>query len=114
MALAARPGDEVAELVDPVAMFADPLLHSIVDIAAAAAPEKFDPQLLEIPCQPRGKQPLPLVGRHEAGNLLLRPIEAERFAEAGVSTCRLKLVELPASVTGLRPTSSVPRSTLLR
>ena len=67
-----------------------------IDVLAAAPRQELDPQLLEIAREAGGQQPLPLVGGNEASDLLLRPIEAERFAEPGVGAGRFELVELVA------------------
>src|SRR6185312_4900021 len=94
MALAACAGDELPELVDTGAMLLDIAVDAIVEVASAAARQEVDSQLLEVTRQPGGKQPFPLVRGHEAGDLLLGPVEAERLAEPRVSAGDRKLVEL--------------------
>src|SRR6185312_3883697 len=96
MTFSSRPAHKLPELVDPVAMPGDPFLNSVIDVRAAAARQEFDPQLLEIAGETGREQPLPLIGGHEARDLLLRPVETERFAEPGVGAGRFKLVELVA------------------
>src|SRR5260221_11785908 len=96
IALAARAPDKLTELVDAVAVAGNPLFDSAIDVATAAPAEELDAQLLEIAREAGRKQPLPLVGGNEAGDLLLRPVEAERFAEPGVGAGRFELVELLA------------------
>ena len=44
-------------------------------ISCRGAGQELDPQLLEIAREAGGEQSLPLVGRDEARDLLLRPIE---------------------------------------
>ena len=78
----------------------DPSIDALVEITAAAAGQEFDPQLLEIACEAGGEQPLPLVARHEAVDLLLRPIEAERLAETGVGAGDDQLVDLMTQLDG--------------
>src|SRR6185437_16165994 len=96
MALAACAGDELPELVDTGAMLLDIAVDAIVEVASAAAREEVDPQLFEIARETGGEQPLPLVGGNEPSDLLLRPVEAERFAETRVGAGDRKLVELVA------------------
>src|SRR5437763_4852933 len=94
MAFAACATDELSELGNGRAMVGDPLLDAAIDVAAPAAAEEFNSQLLEVAREPGGEQPLPLVGGDEAGDLLLRPIEPQRLAEAGVGAGCLELIEL--------------------
>src|SRR5205085_288230 len=96
MSFAARSADEFAELIDALTMVGDPLLDAVINVGAAATPEKFNSKLLEVAREAGGEQPLPLVGSDEPGDLLLRPVEAERLAEARVGAGRLELVELLA------------------
>src|SRR5690348_5121474 len=93
MALASGPRDKLAELLDAPVILADPLLDSIVDIAPSAAPEELDAQLFEVAGKAGREQSFPLVRRDEAGNLLLGPVESERFTQTGVSPGCLELVE---------------------
>src|SRR5690349_14477528 len=96
MALAARAADQPAELVDARLVLDHPMLDSGVDRLAAAAAEEVDAELLEIAGEARGQKPLPLIAGDKAGDLLLRPIEPERFAEASVGAGRFELVEVLA------------------
>src|SRR6185437_9895086 len=96
MALGARASDKISKVLDRGLMLADPLLDSLVDGPASAIAEEFDPELLEIAGQPGRQQPLPLIGGNEPRDLLLRPIEAERLAEARVGAGQFELIEMLA------------------
>ena len=96
MPLAAGTADELAELGDAVTMLADPPFDAVVDVPAAAAAEELDAQLLEVAGKAGSQQPLPLVRRNEASELLLRPIEAQRLAEPSIRARSLQFVELLA------------------
>jgi len=96
MTLAASARDQLAELGDSRGMFRDPILDAAVDVGTAAAREELNAELLEIPRKAGREQPLPLVGGNETRNLLLRPVEAERFAEPRVGARRFELIELVA------------------
>jgi len=96
MPFAPRAGDELTELLDPRPLLLDPFLDARIEHRAAAARQELDPELLEIARQAGGQQPLPLVGRDEAGDLLLRPVEPERFAEPGVGAGQRQLVDFLA------------------
>src|SRR6185312_853657 len=74
MTFASRPAHKLPELVDPVAMPGDPFLDPVIDVRAAAARQEFDPQLLKVAGETGREQPLPLVGRNEPRDLLLRPV----------------------------------------
>src|SRR6478609_6153672 len=89
-----RPGarDELAELIDAALILLDPLPDAIVDVATTVR-EELDPKLLEIARETRGKQAFPVIGRDEAGHLLLRPIQAERLAEQRIGLGCLQLIE---------------------
>src|SRR4051794_37874112 len=93
MAFAARPRDEVPELLDTRMLVLDPLGNTLVDLLAPAVREKLDPQLLEIADKPGRQQALPLVGRNEPHDLLVRPVEAKCLAEPRVGSRCLELVD---------------------
>ena len=82
----------------------DPALDALVGIVRPRAVEEFDPQLLEVAQQPRGEQALPLVGRHEPRDLLLRPVDPQHFAEPGVGARQRQRVDFLA-----RPHRGDPR-----
>src|SRR6476659_7076846 len=93
MSFGAGTSDQLPELVDPRAMRFDPVLDAGVGLAPAARQE-LDPKLLEIAREPGRQQPLPLVGGNEAGDLLLRPVEAKRLAEPRIGSGERELVDL--------------------
>ena len=62
-------------------------------IAVASARKEFEPQLLEIALQTGDQQALPLVGRLEPRDLLLRPVEAERLTKLGIGLGQCLRVE---------------------
>ena len=74
-ALVPRPTDEIAELLEPRALMGNPVLHRRIRLLAAKACQEIDPELLEVTLEAGGKQPLPLIRRHEACELLLRPVD---------------------------------------
>jgi hypothetical protein len=79
-----RPVDGPAELIDARPLLGDPVIDHCLGIVAPPALQEFQPQLLEIPCQPRRQQAFPLVARREAVGGDLRPIEPERLAQLRV------------------------------
>src|SRR5215203_3493874 len=94
VALAARAVDQRPELGNARRLLTDPSFDEGVWIGAALPGEEIDPELLEVAAQASGQQPLPLVARNEARDLLLRPIETKRFAEHGVSAGQGEFVNL--------------------
>src|SRR3954447_16048764 len=92
VALGPGAADELAELVDARALLGNPCVDGCIGVIASAARQKLDAQLLEIARKTGGEKPLPLVGGNEPCDLLLRPVEAERFAEARISAGQCKLV----------------------
>ena len=108
-----RAADQLAELCDARGIALDPALDRRVGILVAAAREEIDPQLLEVAGQAGGQQPLPLVGGNEARDLLLRPVEPERFAEPDVGAGQGQLVDPlrePSAAIPKTPSSSNRRT----
>src|SRR5207237_1874919 len=81
-----------AELVDAGGIPFDPFLDAFINSAAAMRKE-LKAQLLEIARKACSQQALPMVGRNEAGDLLLGPIKSECFAETRVGLRRFQFVE---------------------
>ena len=96
MAFASRARDQLAELLDARPLPLDPVVDRAVELGAAAARQEIDPKLFEVAREAGGQQPLPLIGGNEARDLLLRPVEAERFAKPGISARDGELVDLAA------------------
>src|SRR5438045_3432373 len=90
--LSPRARDELAELVDAGGIPFDPFLDAFINSAAAMRKE-LNAQLLEIARKACSQQALPMVGRNEAGDLLLGPIKSECFAETRVGLRRFQFVE---------------------
>ena len=88
--------DQCLELGDPLRIALDPALDAFVGILAARSVEEVNSKLLEVADQAGGKQPLPIVARHVARDLLLGPVDAQHLAEAGVGSGDGKLVKLLA------------------
>src|SRR4029079_13547898 len=94
MTFAPGARDQLPELVDAGLLAIDPIVHRRIELGTAAPRQEVDPKLLEIARQACGQQSFPLIGWNEAGNLLLRPVEAERFAKASVGASDLELIDL--------------------
>ena len=96
MAFGAGAREQLPELRDSGPLTGDPLLDCNIRLAGATVSQEVDAELFEIACQAGGEQPLPLIARHEARDLLLRPVEPEGFAELGVGVGQLQFVNFAA------------------